>query len=749
MDSAPQKAAELQIQELLDLAGRGDPAGVLEAAAAIPNDLLGEEALLAIATAHVALGQTAKSRTYLEAAVDRAETPWKKAGIIQQAQELVSPQYALYLVQQQLKTLVDSPRLRMVRSRILFSMGRADEAEAFLEEAITPLTEVVLQLAQMKVTRGAARDALDLLNSYAVPDVHRAWHSVLGARASGALGEFKAMLSFAKAGLLAKPDHLHLQTLKWQAMMALELREEIVLECKSIVTTPGSQLGLLLLAAHNLNLCGELDACDEAMRACRQLAPDNAGVLLQQARIHMQRKEGTAAVALLSSIAPSSRTSEQTSLLALGQRRLGDLTAAIETLENYLGANPGDVPIILQLANDHLQMGDLEKAQWLLASIPDDGTRNDIQKGRVQSEIAFEKGDFADAVKSLKELAERDPSNLLVWELRARIETLLGQLEDAARSMAHRNRLRKLRDASGLVSDKILTSLPGQILNEYRLFCSPEDLAHCAATSDQNSALLHFLSKLDQEPTNTPAAISAMAALNRLGRIGATSRNVRRDPERPTIPPQVFQFWDTTDLPQDVADLVMWNRSLNPGYDFDLFDDVRAVRYLRDKGEDAALRGFRLAPHPAGRSDILRLALLWHEGGIYLDADDRCVGRLSEVVDPELRFVGYQENVMSVGNNFIAVAPKDPIIRAALDDAAHAFHSTSGESLWLATGPGALTRAFARIAIMPDGQLAEGIQIYPARQLSRTICFHTMLSYKATRSHWSNAPVEAATHRHQ
>jgi mannosyltransferase OCH1-like enzyme len=38
----------------------------------------------------------------------------------------------------------------------------------------------------------------------------------------------------------------------------------------------------------------------------------------------------------------------------------------------------------------------------------------------------------------------------------------------------------------------------------------------------------------------------------------------------------------------------------------------------------------RAAAHPAQKSDLFRLAYLFREDGWYIDADDRCLGNLSD-----------------------------------------------------------------------------------------------------------------------
>ena len=56
----------------------------------------------------------------------------------------------------------------------------------------------------------------------------------------------------------------------------------------------------------------------------------------------------------------------------------------------------------------------------------------------------------------------------------------------------------------------------------------------------------------------------------------------------------------------------------------------------------------------------------------------------------------YQEDFGTLGNNVIGAAPQHPVIGRALDLAVAAVGRGDRDILWLSTGPGLLTRAFAQ-----------------------------------------------------
>ena len=84
----------------------------------------------------------------------------------------------------------------------------------------------------------------------------------------------------------------------------------------------------------------------------------------------------------------------------------------------------------------------------------------------------------------------------------------------------------------------------------------------------------------------------------------------------------------------------------------------------------------------------------------------------------------------------MAVGPRDPIIRDALDEATEALVESPGADVWLSSGPGAISRALARHGTDAQGNLNPDIWIMPVHALIPRIAQHVRLNYKGTDSHW-------------
>src|SRR5262249_31141648 len=103
--------------------------------------------------------------------------------------------------------------------------------------------------------------------------------------------------------------------------------------------------------------------------------------------------------------------------------------------------------------------------------------------------------------------------------------------------------------------------------------------------------------------------------------------------------------------------------------------------------------------------------------------------------------VGFQEDFGTLGNNFLAAAPRHPIITLALELGTNAINRGDTDMLWLSTGPGLLTRAIAQLLASPGGDLKYlGAKILDMGFTMRHIGLRCPLHYKTTTKYWNRSP---------
>jgi hypothetical protein len=94
----------------------------------------------------------------------------------------------------------------------------------------------------------------------------------------------------------------------------------------------------------------------------------------------------------------------------------------------------------------------------------------------------------------------------------------------------------------------------------------------------------------------------------------------------------------------------------------------------------------------------------------------------------------------------LGASPGHPVIARALADAIAALNRGDSDSLWLSTGPGLITRAFAlelaQSPLRPEAWL-RGVCVLERFELLRAVAVHCFARYKTTRDHWKRAEFAA------
>ncbi len=177
-----------------------------------------------------------------------------------------------------------------------------------------------------------------------------------------------------------------------------------------------------------------------------------------------------------------------------------------------------------------------------------------------------------------------------------------------------------------------------------------------------------------------------------------------------SIPRVIFQFWhDKHAIPPEYARAFACNRENNPHFDFNLIDDAFVNALLREHFDGLLVDLYRLNRIPASRCDMARLAVLYHYGGIYLDASLKLRGSLDPIADAtsETAFLmrddmpKYQANPSHahLWNGLIISRKQSPLIGRCLFEITQTL--TSGRyntDVLNATGPGVINRVAEKAA---------------------------------------------------
>jgi tetratricopeptide (TPR) repeat protein len=386
-----------------------------------------------------------------------------------------------------------------------------------------------------------------------------------------------------------------------------------------------------------------------------------------------------------------------------------------------------------------LNLGEFDAATQLLDKPPGGLTSHE------QARVVLAKGQFAEArwqleraVKFYRQALGLNPNDDFAHFLLSRASLLTLDVDEARTHLGQWVALnRKSRILQGQ-SLNLSQSHLGQLLDEFAhdraLLDELREIAD-ALPAVRIRLLRHFIQR---NGDHTASAILLLLALSEAGLLEHLATEAARSSAR-AIPKHIAQFWDQMEPPPDLLPLLQSWRQHHPGYEFILFNDTSARAFINEHFSSDVLQAYVQARHPAQKADLFRLAFLAARGGFYVDADDRCLASVESIVPAGADFVAYQEDFGTLGNNFLGVVPDHPVIRRALDLGALAINRGDSDTMWLSTGPGLLTRAFAQVlADSPDPETWLERNIVIERwHYHRAVAEHARAQYKRSPRHWS------------
>jgi Glycosyltransferase sugar-binding region containing DXD motif len=256
---------------------------------------------------------------------------------------------------------------------------------------------------------------------------------------------------------------------------------------------------------------------------------------------------------------------------------------------------------------------------------------------------------------------------------------------------------------------------------------------------------------------------------------------------------RIGQYWDSEEVPADVAALIATFRDLNPDFRHRVFSEAGTERFLAERFGPREVAAFRACAIPSMQSDYFRYCFLLAFGGVYADADYRCVASLRSLLDDSAGgelFLGPRTHDLNghetrrMFSGLIAFRqPGHPFLRVALDIATANMEARVAEriwpvgehvvpAIWMTVGPGILTAMrflrewgsfetfLERIAgtlAEPFGELYceaigdydriveafEGVRVSPYESMFAWIDqAEDPLAYKKTDVHWHNVKTE-------
>ncbi|MCI4683907.1 tetratricopeptide repeat protein [Rhodoblastus acidophilus] len=416
----------------------------------------------------------------------------------------------------------------------------------------------------------------------------------------------------------------------------------------------------------------------------------------------------------------------------------GDYAAAHALLTKASAEFPTHFEVRNQLARSMIFRGEFERARRAADAVSAHNVRDKARLCALRAEIAIAEWDFDAAERHFADALAFWPSEPSINGRAAQVALYRFDLRSAKQRLETSMRFNPVHRNQHQGKWKTSQSYVGQLLDEFRIDRGALDkLRDALPRQDAIQALANLVREM---PDYTPAAMFLTIALRRKGLL---ARSECAACKAPSIPAKILQFWDD-EIPADVGALCEAWRASHPTYSYQLFSLRDARRFLSELGFPGALAAFNRAIEPAMKADLFRLAYLFREGGYYIDADDRFLAPLSTLNTGGHDLVLYQEEYGTAGNNFIGARPGHPAIERALKAAIDAVNRGDHDMVWLATGPGLLTRSIASYLAEDVAKHLKTTLILERHELRQAVAIHTLTSHKNTKKHWVRSAFNRA-----
>lgn len=236
------------------------------------------------------------------------------------------------------------------------------------------------------------------------------------------------------------------------------------------------------------------------------------------------------------------------------------------------------------------------------------------------------------------------------------------------------------------------------------------------------------------QPSYLGSSLAVLNTLRNRRKLGLNSLSFYRG----QIPPLIWMYWDQGEPPDEVLRVVESWKVQNKNFHVRLLNRVSARNHLDLAGACTDLEIFDRINSIGLRSDYIRLALLTHFGGVYVDADDLCKRSIESIVSSGYEEVFAQELFGTIANNFIACKAGASTLRNALQILRKSLESEDVDRTWFIAGPQLMTRAVAESFLKENGctSLNTSIKIMSWLEFKSFVTPHKKMLYKKE-FHWS------------
>ena len=167
------------------------------------------------------------------------------------------------------------------------------------------------------------------------------------------------------------------------------------------------------------------------------------------------------------------------------------------------------------------------------------------------------------------------------------------------------------------------------------------------------------------------------------------------------IPKKIFQTWESDDIDPEFQTIVDSWKMKNPNYEYKFYNARDRRKFIKEHFDKMVIMAYDKILPGAFKCDLWRLCVLYIEGGVYIDFDTLCMGKLDDFIDVNDEFVvpidlniNPAEGQHNLFNSFMASIPQSQILLEAINQIVYNVENNIiPNSLLDFSGPGMLGRS--------------------------------------------------------
>ena len=198
---------------------------------------------------------------------------------------------------------------------------------------------------------------------------------------------------------------------------------------------------------------------------------------------------------------------------------------------------------------------------------------------------------------------------------------------------------------------------------------------------------------------------------------------------------RLIQYWDQPDPPEAIAERMQGWRQQHPAWHHQRFDRVSAAAWVAEQYGSALEQAFLDIRLPAMQADVLRIAVLLAQGGLWIDAATTCHSPVEAWMDLKAPLLllrkPHQEHPKVCTGLIHAPAPGHPLLAAAWQSMAASLLARSGTKVYRCFGPGLLRDLLA------SGAWDHTLSVRPVAELHDHLHFGSSSKVLPADQHWS------------